>query len=277
VKVGLIAGNGRFPFLVLDAARALGHEVTVVAIREETFPELEAAAGRHGAAVHWISLGQLGACIRVLQEAGASRAVMAGQVKHTKIFGRIVPARMFLSVLARLTSRSTDGLIGAVAGVLADNGIELLDSTAFLTPLLARAGVLTTREPTEEEARDVALGRRMADAIAGLDIGQTVVVKDQAVVAVEAMEGTDETIGRAGRLAGPGTRVVKVAKPGQDMRFDVPVVGVATIEAMRAAGATVLSIDAGRTLLVDGDAVLEAADGGGIAIVGRPSAGEPAR
>ena len=273
MKVGLIAGNGRFPFLVLDAARALGHEVTVVAIREETFPELEAAAGQHGADVHWISLGQLGACIRVLQEAGASRAVMAGQVTHTKIFGGIVPDRTFLSALARLTSRNTDGLIGAVAGVLADNGIELLDSTAFLTPLLARGGVLTSRGPSEEEQRDFAFGRRMADAIAGLDIGQTVVVKEQAVVAVEAMEGTDETIARAGRLAGPGTRIVKVAKPEQDMRFDVPVVGVATIEAMRAAGATALSVDAGRTLLVDGDAVLRAADGAGIAMVGRPPAG----
>ncbi len=273
MKVGLIAGNGRFPFLVLDAARTLGHDVTVVAIKEETFPEIEATAGERGADVHWISLGQLGACIKVLQEAGASRAVMAGQVKHTKIFGGIVPDRTFLAALARLTSRNTDGLIGAVAGVLADHGIELLDSTAFLTPLLARAGVLTARPPSAEEARDVEFGRRMADALAGHDIGQTVVVKDQAVVAVEAMEGTDETIARAGRLAGPGTRIVKVAKPGQDMRFDVPVVGVATIEAMRAAGATTLSIDAGRTLLVDGDAVRKAADAAGIAIVGREPAG----
>lgn len=271
MKVGLIAGNGRFPFLVLDAARALGHEVTVVAIREETFPEMEAAAAERGAGVHWISLGQLGACIRVLQEAGATRAVMAGQVKHTKIFGGVVPDRTFLSALARLTSRNTDGLIGAVAGVLADHGIELLDSTAFLTPLLARDGVLTARAPSAEEERDIEFGWRMADALAGHDIGQTVVVKDQAVVAVEAMEGTDETIVRAGRLAGPGTRVVKVAKPGQDMRFDVPVVGVATIEAMRAAGATALSVDAGRTLLVDGDAVPTAADAAQIVIVGRRS------
>jgi len=269
VKVGLIAGNGRFPFLVLDAARALGHEVTVVAIKEETFPETDEAAAEHHAGVHWISLGQLGACIRVLQEAGATRAVMAGQVKHTKIFGGIMPDGTFLSALARLTSRNTDGLIGAVAGVLADHGIELLDSTAFLTPLLADGGVLTARQPSAEEARDVEFGRRMADALAGYDIGQTVVVKDQAVVAVEAMEGTDETIARAGRLAGPGTCVVKVAKPGQDMRFDVPVVGVATIEAMRAAGATALSVDAGRTLLVDGDAVLRAAEDAGITIVGR--------
>jgi len=272
VKVGLIAGNGRFPFLVLDAARALGHDVTVVAIREETFPELEEAAGRHGVDVHWISLGQLGACIRVLREAGASRAVMAGQVKHTKIFGGVAPDRTFLSALARLTSKNTDGLIGAVAGVLADNGIELLDSTAFLTPLLAGQGVLTARAPSEDEERDVAFGRRMADAIAGLDVGQTVAVKDQAIVAVEAMEGTDETIARAGRLAGPGVRIVKVAKPGQDMRFDVPVVGVATVEAMRAAGATALSVDAARTLFVDGEAVLGAADAAGIAIVGRAPA-----
>ncbi|MBM3779210.1 MAG: LpxI family protein [Acidimicrobiia bacterium] len=277
MRLGLIAGNGRFPFLVLDAARAQGHDVTIVAASEEASPDLNAAADRAGAAIHWVSLGQLGGCIRLLKAAGVTQAVMAGQVKHTKIFaGGIVPDLTMLSLLRRLASRSTDGLIGAVAGVLADNGIELLDSTVLIAPLLAGGGPLSRRPPTGEEQGDLDFGYRAADVLAGADIGQTIVVKARAVVAVEAMEGTDEVIARAGRLAGPGTRVVKVAKPGQDMRFDVPVVGVATIEAMRAAGATTLSVDAGRTLLIDGPAVLAAADAAGIAIVGR-DAGPVAR
>src|SRR3954469_15875913 len=254
MRIGLIAGNGRFPFLVLDAARAQGHAVTIVAAKEETFPELNDAAKRHGAAIHWISLGQLGKCITVLKEAGVSHAVMAGQVKHTKIFaGGIIPDLAFLSVLKQLTAKNTDGLIGAVANVLHDRGIDLIDSTSLLTPLLARAGVLTKRAPTEEEQKDFEFGYRMADTIASLDIGQTIAVKHQAVVAVEAMEGTDEVIARAGHLAGQGVRIVKVAKPKQDMRFDVPVVGLATIQAMRIAGASALSIDAGRTLVLDGE------------------------
>jgi UDP-2,3-diacylglucosamine hydrolase len=270
MKLGLIAGNGRFPFLVLDAARAQGHDVTVIAAKEEAFPELTVAAARHGSPIHWISLGQLGACIRLLEQSGATHAVMAGQVKHNKIFSSgIVPDLTFLSVLRKLASKNTDGLIGAVAGVLGEHGIQLMDSTALLQPLLARAGVLTRRQPTADEEQDFTFGYRMADAIAGLDIGQTIVVKAQAVVAVEAMEGTDEVIGRAGRLAGPGTVVVKVAKPKQDMRFDVPVIGVATIEAMKAAGATALSIDAGKALLIDGDAVTAAADAANIVLLGR--------
>ena len=274
MHIGLIAGNGRFPFLVLDAARAQGHDVTIVAAKEETFPELNDAARRHGAAIHWISLGQLGKCISVLKAAGVTHAVMAGQVKHTKIFaGGIVPDLTFLSVLRQLTSRNTDGLIGAVASVLHDRGIELMDSTALLQPLLARPGVLTRRAPTEEEQQDFEFGYRMADAIAALDIGQTIAVKHQAVVAVEAMEGTDEVIGRAGHLAGPGVRVVKVAKPRQDMRFDVPVVGFATIQAMRVAGANALSVDAGKTLMLDGEAIIAAADEAGITIVGRTLSG----
>jgi len=271
MKLGLIAGNGRFPFLVLDAARAQGHDVTIVAAKEETFPELNDAAHRHGAAIHWISLGQLGTCINLLKDAGVSHAVMAGQVKHTKIFaGGIVPDLAFFSVLRQLTSRNTDGLIGAVANVLRDNGIELLDSTSLIEPLLARPGVLTTRAPTEDEQKDFEFGYRMADAIAALDIGQTIAVKHRAVVAVEAMEGTDEVIGRAGHLAGPGVRIIKVAKPNQDMRFDVPVVGIATIQAMRVAGANALSVDAGKTLMIDGDAILASANEAGITIVGRP-------
>ena len=272
MTLGLIAGNGRFPFLVLDAARTLGHDVTIVAVKEEAFPELNDAAKRHNVPIHWISLGQLGACIRVLEQAGATQAVMAGQVKHTKIFGGVVPDLTFMSVLKQLRSWNTDGLIGAVAGVLRDHGIDLVDSTMLLTPLLASPGVLTRRAPTEEEQRDFEFGYRMADAIAGLDIGQTIAVKRQAVVAVEAMEGTDEVIGRAGHLAGPGVRIVKVAKPRQDMRFDVPVVGFATVQAMRVAGATALSIDAGKTLLLDRDGVVASANEAGITIVGRQKA-----
>ena len=272
MHIGLIAGNGRFPFLVLDAARAQGHTVTVIAAREETFPELNNAAERHAAAIHWISLGQLGRCIELLQQAGVTHAVMAGQVKHNKIFsGGIVPDLTFLSVLRQLTSKNTDGLIGAVANVLRQRGIELLDSTALLQPLLAREGVLTRRAPTDAEQRDFEFGYRMADVIAGLDIGQTIAVKDQAVVAVEAMEGTDVVIARAGAYAGKGVVIVKVAKPKQDMRFDVPVVGVATVRAMPAAGATALSVDARMTLLIDGAAVITAADDASVAIVGRPT------
>jgi hypothetical protein len=268
-RIGLIAGNGRFPFLVLQGAKSLGHDVTVVAVREEAFPELEGAAREAGADLHWVSLGHLGRCIKILKAAGISRAVMAGQVKHVKIFSGIVPDLTLLSVLTRVKARNTDALISAVAGVMKDEGIELLNSTAFLEPLLARAGVLTERGPTPEETADFAFGYRMADAIAALDIGQTIAVKHKAVVAVEAMEGTDEVIGRAGYLAGPGVRIVKVAKPNQDMRFDVPVIGIATIQAMRVAGASALSIDAERTLVLDGDRVMASANEAGIAVLGR--------
>ena len=270
MKLGLIAGNGRFPFLVLDAARAQGHEVTVIALKEEAFSDLDSAAARRQAAIHWISIGQVGKCIELLKTAGATTAVMAGQVKHVKIFGgSFVPDLTAMSVLRRLTTRNTDGLIGAVADVLKEKGIDLIDSTALLTPLLARSGSLTMRPLTDQEASDLEFGYTIADTIAGLDIGQTIVVKDRAVVAVEAMAGTDAAITRAGRLAGPGTRIVQVAKPKQDMRFDVPVIGIATIDAMRAAGASALSIDAGKTLVIDGDAVFAAADQAGITVVGR--------
>jgi DUF1009 family protein len=265
----LIAGNGRFPFLALDAARAMGRDVTVIAIKDEAEGALENAARSHGVPLHWVSLGQLGKCIALLQAAGVREAVMAGQVKHVKIFSDFMPDLTLLSVIRRLKARSTDALIAAVADVLREKGIDLLDSTLFLRPLLAPAGVLTRRQPTDGERGDFEFGYRMADAIAGLDIGQTLVVRDRAVVAVEAMEGTDEAIARAGRLAGPGTVVVKVAKPRQDMRFDVPVVGVTTVNAMRAAGAVALSLDAGKTLMLDGDAVVHAADEAGLVIVGR--------
>jgi len=271
VHLGLIAGNGRFPFLVLDAARAAGHDVTVIALKEETFPELaELAARPPTAPLHWISIGQLGACVTALKDARVERAVMAGQVKHTKLFD-IRPDWALGRVLMRLATKNTDSIIAGVADVLRDEGIELLDSTAFLGPLMARSGTLTRRAPTADEQADFAFGYRIADLVAGLDIGQTIVVKSAAVVAVEAMEGTDAVIARAGDLAGAGTRVVKVAKPNQDMRFDVPVVGVSTIVAMKTAGATALSIDAGKALMIDGDAIVNAADQAGISIVGRPT------
>jgi len=270
-RIGLIAGNGRFPFLALQGARNLGHDVTIVAVKEEAFPDLEDSARSAGADFHWVSLGQLGKCIKILKAAGATRAVMAGQVKHVKIFSTsVIPDLTLLSVITRLKARNTDALISAVAELMRHEGIELLDSTAFLQPLLASEGILTERMPNAEEHEDFAFGYRVADAIAALDIGQTIAVKLKAVIAVEAMEGTDEVIGRAGRLAGAGVRVVKVAKPKQDMRFDVPVIGIATIQAMRTAGASALSIDAERTLVLDGVHVFRSANEAGIAIVGRP-------
>jgi DUF1009 family protein len=274
-KLGLIAGNGRFPFLVLDAARAQGYEVIVAAIKEEAFPEIES----HGAAsVHWLSLGELSKLIETFQRAGVTRAVMAGQVKHKQIFSSIRPDWRLAKLLLSLTTRNTDSLLGAVAKVLADEGIVLENSTALLEPLLAKAGVLTKRSPLEQEKRNIDYGRTVARGLAQYDIGQTVVVAENACVAVEAMEGTDATIERAGEimvtLAGEGARatldrsltVVKVAKPKQDMRFDVPVIGVKTIEVMRTAGATCLALDAGKCLLIDGDAVIAVADEGGITI-----------
>ncbi len=269
MKLGLLAGNGRFPFLVLEAARSLGHDITIIAVKEEADADLEAAAAAPTPVpIHRVSLGHLGTCLQILQQAGVTHAVMAGQVKHTKIFG-VMPDLTFMSLLAKLTTRNTDALIGAVADVMRDRGIELIDSTALLTPLLAEAGVMTARRPTEAETASLTFGYRMADTIAGLDIGQTIAVKQSAVVAVEAMEGTDAVIARAGELAGPGVVLVKVAKPRQDMRFDVPIVGVPTIQAMARAGASVLSLDAGKALMFDKTAMIAAADAAGIAIVGR--------
>ena len=269
-RIGLIAGNGRFPFLVLQGARSLGHDVTVVAVKEEAFPELEGGGPRDaGADLHWVSLGHLGKCIKILKGAGVQQAVMAGQVKHVKIFSGIVPDLTLLSVLTRLKARNTDALISAVADVMRDEGIELLDSTAFLEPLLARRDVDRAGADADEDA-DFEFGYRMADAIAALDIGQTIAVKHKAVVAVEAMEGTDEVIARAGHLAGPGVRIVKVAKPNQDMRFDVPVVGIATIQAMRAAGARRSRSTPGARSCSTARRAAKSANEAGIAIVGRP-------
>jgi DUF1009 family protein len=272
-KLGLIAGNGRFPFLVLDAARAQGREVVVAAIREETFPEIES----HGAAaVYWLSLGELSKLIDTFKAEGVSRAVMAGQVKHKQIFSSIRPDWRLAKLLLSLGTRNTDSLLGAVAKVLADEGITLESSTALLEPLLAKAGVLTNRAPTEQEKKNIDYGRAVARHLAQYDIGQTVVVAEAACVAVEAMEGTDVTIERAGQIMaslGPSAStlsraltVIKIAKPNQDMRFDVPVVGVKTIEVMKKAGATCLALDAGKCLLIDGQPIAVAADCAGIAI-----------
>jgi len=259
----LIAGNGKFPFLVLEGARSQGIEMVVLAIREETFPEIERVAPR----LHWVSLGELGRALDVLRQEKVTRAVMAGQVKHNKIFSSIRPDWQMAKLLMSLATKNTDSLIGGVARLLEEQGIELVDSTTFLQPLLPAAGVLTRRAPDEHEAADIAYGRGIARHIAGLDLGQTVVVSDAACVAIEAMEGTDETIERAGRIAGGKPLVVvKVSKPKQDMRFDVPVVGRPTIDVMKRAHATALALDAGRTLMMDRAALLEAADAAGIAI-----------
>jgi DUF1009 family protein len=273
-KLGLIAGNGKFPFLVLDAARAQGYEVVVAAIREEAFPEIES----HGAAaVHWLSLGELSKLIEIFQQEGVRRAIMAGQVRHKQIFSSIRPDWRLAKLLLSLTTRNTDSLLGAIAKVLADEGISLEKSTWLLEPLLAKAGVLTMREPTEQERKNIEYGRAVARQLAAHDIGQTVVIAESACVAVEAMEGTDATIERAGQIMrslhgdastlSRALTVVKIAKPNQDMRFDVPVIGVKTIEVMQAAGASCLALDAGKCLLLDGQGVVDAANAAGIAIV----------
>ncbi|HEY0564936.1 MAG TPA: UDP-2,3-diacylglucosamine diphosphatase LpxI [Terriglobales bacterium] len=276
-KLGLIAGNGRFPFLVLDAARAQGIEVVIAAIKEEADPQIADAAHAANAQLHWLSLGELSKLITTFQQTGATTALMAGQVKHKQIFSSIRPDWKLAKVLFSLTSRNTDSLIGAVAKVLEDEGIHLISSTALLEPLLAKPGVLTQRAPSTAEQEDIAYGRDVARHLAAYDIGQTVVIAAQACVAVEAMEGTDATIRRAGELmrtldADASTlsrslTVVKVAKPKQDMRFDVPVVGVATIDTMHAAGATCLALDAQKCLLIDGQRVIDSANQHGISIV----------
>jgi len=269
---GLIAGNGRFPFLVLEGARSQGIEMAVIAIKEEAAPELETLAKR----LHWVSLGELSKTIDLLQKEGVTRAVMAGQVKHTKIFSAIRPDWKLAKLLFALPRKNTDALIGAVAKVLEEEGIHLVDSTLFLKPLVPEAGILTRRAPDEDEAADIEYGLGVARHIASMDIGQTVVISDKACVAVEAMEGTDEAIARAARLAtGKKLVVVKVSKPKQDMRFDVPVVGLPTIQQMRDCGATALAVDAGRTLFFDREKLIELANQAGIAVQAFPVAGEP--
>ena len=277
-KLGLIAGNGSFPLLLLDAARAQGAQVIVAAIKEETSPLIEK---RGAAAVYWMSLGELSKLIDTFKKEGVQTAIMAGQVKHKQIFSSIRPDWRLAKILFSLTTRNTDSLIGAVAKVLEEEGIHLISSTSYLDPLLAKAGVLTQKQPSEAERKNIDYGRQVARHLAKYDIGQTVVIAESACVAVEAMEGTDATILRAGEIMkslaqeqhsgdtvfSRALTVVKVAKPEQDMRFDVPVIGVKTIETMKQAGATCLSIDAGKCLLLDGDAIIHAADEAGIAIV----------
>ena len=281
MTLGLIAGNGRFPFLLLNAARAEGLSVVVAAIKEETDPEIDRRAEADPSiTVHWLSLGELSKLIETFKQAGVAKAVMAGQVKHKQIFSSIRPDWRLAKLLLNLRTRSTDALLGAVAKVLSDEGIELMSSTAFLEPLLAQEGVLTERAPDEDERKNIEYGLGVAGALAGFDIGQTVVVAAQACVAVEAMEGTDATIERAGRLmatleADASTlerrlTVVKVAKPNQDMRFDVPVIGPSTLETMLRAGASCLSIEAGKTLLFDREALLKRASDSGVTIVAAP-------
>jgi len=277
-KLGLIAGNGNFPFLVLEAARAQGHEVVVAAIKEEAFPEIES---RGAASVHWLSLGELSRLIETFKQQGVTRAVMAGQVEHKQIFSAIRPDWRLAKLLLSLTTRNTDALLGAVAKVLADEGITLESSTWLLEPLLVKLGVRTRRAPTEHEQKNIDYGRTVARQLAQHDIGQTVVIAEAACVAVEAMEGTDATIQRAGEimrsLRGDASTlsraltVVKIAKPNQDMRFDVPVIGLKTIEVMHAAGASCLALDAEKCLLLDGDKIIEAADAAEIAIVAQPT------
>ncbi len=266
IQYGLIAGNGRFPFLVLEGARRHGVELAVAAIKEEADPRIE----QHARRVEWISVGHLGKLIRFFKSERVTRVIMAGQVKHVQIFRlNALPDLRMGRLLARLKRRNTDSLIGAVADELAREGIELIDSTTFLSPLLAREGVLSRRRPTKEETANVEYGLHIAQELARLDLGQTIVLKGQAVVAIEAMEGTDATMRRASELVGgrPLT-VVKVAKPRQDMRFDVPVIGLDTVETMQACHVTALSVSADRTLIFDRQEVIEKADQLRMTIVG---------
>ncbi|MBI4877463.1 MAG: UDP-2,3-diacylglucosamine diphosphatase LpxI [Acidobacteria bacterium] len=265
MKYGLIAGNGRFPILALETARKLGHEVVTVAIREEAWPQVEGL----GARTHWISLGQLSRLIEILKEEGIAEVIMAGQVKHAKIFSAIRPDWRLIKLLASLREKNTDALIGGVMKILANEGIRLLDSTTLLKPLLAGEGALTRRKPDESEERDISYGRRIANTLAGLDIGQSVAVSERACVAVEAMEGTDAMLRRAAGLAG-GRRLtlVKVSRRRKHLLFDVPVAGVDTIAVMRETGTTAMAVDAGRTLLLDREEMLARANEAGIAIAG---------
>jgi DUF1009 family protein len=263
MKLGLIAGNGKFPFLVLEGAKRAGTSVAVAAIREETDPAIESLADR----LTWVGIGQLGKMLRFFKDEGVDKAIMAGQVKHVQIFSRAIPDVRMLKMLLRLPRRNTDALIGAVANELASEGIELIDSTFFLKDQLPQPGTLTRRAPDERERSDVEYGLEIARGIAGMDLGQTIVVRDRACVAIEAMEGTDAVIRRAGELVRGRLTVVKIAKPDQDMRFDVPVVGVPTIESMKDSRATCICLTAGKTLMFDREAMVKLADKHKIAIL----------
>ncbi|MDQ6653716.1 MAG: UDP-2,3-diacylglucosamine diphosphatase LpxI [Acidobacteriota bacterium] len=276
MRYGLIAGNGRFPFMVVEGARRAGVSLSVAAIREETDPKIEQEVER----LTWVGVGQLGKMIRFFKGEGVEKAIMAGQVKHVQIFSRAIPDARMLKMLLKLPHRNTDSLIGAIAAELASEGIELIDSTYFLGDYLPDAGTLTRREPSSAERADIDYGLDIAREIARLDLGQTVVVRGKACVAIEAMEGTDAAVRRAGNLmrgdkgaqdgirfgSGPLT-VLKLSKPNQDMRFDVPVVGVPTIETMVDAGATCLCISAGKTLMFDREKMISLANKNKIAII----------
>jgi DUF1009 family protein len=264
MKYGLIAGNGRFPTMVLEGAREQGAEIVVAAIKEETSPEVEQLASR----VEWMGVGQLGKLLNFFKREQVTRAIMAGQVKHHQIFRlNALPDLRMVKMLARLATKNTDSLLGAVADELASEGIELIDSTTFLGRFLALEGTMTRRSLSREERNDIEYGLTVAREIARLDLGQTIAVKDQAVIAVEAMEGTDAVIRRAGEITrGRSFVVVKVAKPNQDMRFDVPVIGLPTIETMKQAGATAIHVTAKKTLLFDKDELIALADKSRVAI-----------
>ena len=266
MRYGLIAGNGRFPFMVVAGARRAGVSLSVAAIREETDPKIEQEVDR----LLWVGIGQLGKMIRFFKSEGVEKAIMAGQVKHVQIFSRAVPDARMLKMLLKLPRRNTTSLIGGIAAELASEGIDLIDSTHFLQDSLPTPGTLTRRKPSSAERADIDYGLEVAGQFAHLDLGQTIVVRGKACVAIEAMEGTDATILRAGDLIGSGRgrtnlssgpmTVLKLAKPDQDMRFDVPVVGIPTIEAMVQAGATCLCLNAGKTLMFDREEMLALAD-----------------
>ena len=265
MKYGLIAGNGRFPVLALETARALGHEVVAIGLKEEASREIEPLAVR----THWISIGELSRLIEILKSEGISEVIMAGQVKHTRIFSAIRPDWRLAKLLFSLREKNTDALIGGVANVLASEGIQLGDSTRLLKPLLAGEGALTSRKPSDDELRDLRYGRRVANALASVDVGQSVAIAEKACVAVEAMEGTDAMLRRAASLVeGRPLRLVKVARRRKHLLFDVPVAGPGTIATMRDTGTTALAVDAGRTLLLDREEMLSGANAAGIAILG---------
>ena len=264
MKYGLIAGNGQFPFLVVEGAKKSDVSLSVVAIKEETDKRLEDVAEN----IIWLGLGQLGKMISYFKQQGVTQAMMAGQVKHVQIFSGSLPDMRMMKMLWNLPRRNTDALIGGVADEMAKEGIELIDSTTLIKDHLAPKGVMTKRSPIDMEQQNIDYGLHIANEIARLDLGQTIVVRSAACVAIEAMEGTDETIIRAGKLANGKLTVVKVAKPAQDMRFDVPVIGVPTIENMIAAGATCISVTAGKTLLFNREEMLKLADRNKIAVVG---------
>lgn len=261
--LGLIAGNGQFPLLLAQEARRQGRSVVVAAIEGETDPALAEMVD----VLHWMKLGQIKRTIQILKDAGAEEAVMAGQVKHVSIFDLRHLDGTAVKILATLPNKKTDTLLGAVAEAFAKEGIRFLPSTTYLADRLAPEGLLTSHRPTGDQKKDMEFGFRTAKAIAGLDLGQTVCVKDQAVLAIEAMEGTDACIRRAGTFAQQFT-VAKVAKPRQDIRFDVPVIGIRTLESLKAAGAAVLAVEAGKTLLFDKDEFLKGAQEAKIVVIG---------